>query len=187
MRKPLLLTGRPGCGKTTVVRRVVEHLSEQRIPVQGFYTLEVREGGRRVGFDVITVPEGRVAPLARVQPGAAGPRVGRYRVFVATLEALVLPLLQARDPRVRLLVVDEIGAMELLSSRFREAVARLLAEPPCCLLATIQEKQVRRFLEPMGLLDRVDLWTLRFGEAGEMSRRVLEELAPCWSGHRAAE
>ena len=50
LAKNLLLTGPPGCGKTTVIRRLVERLANRR--VAGFYTHEIRKKGQRVGFEV---------------------------------------------------------------------------------------------------------------------------------------
>lgn len=117
----ILLTGRPGCGKTTAVRRVVEKLGS--IAVAGFYTEEVRRRGRRVGFDVVTV-DGRRGPLARA--GAPGPRVGRYGVDLESFEGLGVAVLEeALGAGVDLLVVDEIGKMELLSDRFASLLERL--------------------------------------------------------------
>ena len=40
MMKNILLTGRPGCGKTTLIKRVVEELA---LPAGGFYTEEIRQ------------------------------------------------------------------------------------------------------------------------------------------------
>jgi len=47
----LLLTGHPGCGKTTVLERALEHLGDLRLA--GFVTLELREHGQRVGFEAV--------------------------------------------------------------------------------------------------------------------------------------
>jgi nucleoside-triphosphatase len=117
----LLLTGRPGCGKTTAIRRAVDRIGPARCA--GFYTEEVREGGTRIGFDVVTL-DGRRGPLARA--GAPGPRVGRYGVDVTAFEALgVDALARGLDRRVSVLVVDEIGKMELLSPRFRDLLDRI--------------------------------------------------------------
>jgi nucleoside-triphosphatase len=118
----ILLTGRPGCGKTTVIRRAVELIGPEHC--SGFYTEEVRERGRRLGFDVVTL-DGRRGPLARA--GAGGPRVSRYGVDLTSFERLGVETLErALAAGARLLVVDEIGKMELLSRRFTALLPGLL-------------------------------------------------------------
>jgi nucleoside-triphosphatase len=118
----ILLTGRPGCGKTTVIQRAVELIGSDRCA--GFYTEEVREKGRRVGFDVVTL-DGRRGPLARA--GARGPKVSRYGVDLASFEELGVEALEsAMVAGARVLVVDEIGKMELFSERFTGLMDRLL-------------------------------------------------------------
>jgi nucleoside-triphosphatase len=117
----ILLTGAPGSGKTTLVRKVVELLPGVR--ASGFYTEEVRGRGGRTGFRVVAL-DGRTGPLATVGAGG-GPRVGRYTVHVREFEAVALPQLEPR-PAIRLLVLDEIGKMECLSPAFVEAVRSAL-------------------------------------------------------------
>ncbi len=117
----VLLTGRPGCGKTTVIRRAVELLGPSGCA--GFYTEELRQRGRRVGFDVVTL-DGERGALARL--GSPGPRVGRYGVDLASFERLgVSALEEGLEDRAPVLVVDEIGKMELFSSRFVEVLGRV--------------------------------------------------------------
>ncbi len=133
-RPRILLTGRPGCGKTTVVRRAVERIGVGRCA--GFYTEEVRERGRRVGFDVVTL-DGRRGPLARV--GVPGPRVGRYGVDLASFERLAVSALEAglQNPAL-LLVIDEIGKMELFSTRFVELLEPVFdPQAPNAVLGTV--------------------------------------------------
>ncbi len=118
----VLLTGAPGVGKTTLVRRVVERLGDAA--AAGFVTEEVRGARGRTGFRVVAL-DGRSGPLASAA-GGAGPRVGRYAVHLDAFEAVALPALALR-PGIDLFVVDEIGKMECLSASFVEAVRRLIA------------------------------------------------------------
>ena len=130
-RKNFLLTGPPGCGKTTLVRRIIDELGD--LPMAGFYTEEIREGGERTGFALVGL-DGRRGVLSLV--GFRGPhRVGRYGVDVAGFESF-LQGIRSGDPDIRLVVIDEIGKMECLSVRFRELVRGCL-ESPVPFLATV--------------------------------------------------
>ncbi|MEE9233941.1 MAG: NTPase [Candidatus Acidoferrales bacterium] len=124
-RLNLLVTGKPGVGKTTLVEQVAERLRGRR-RLAGFTTAEIRDSrGERQGFSIVTVG-GERGELARV--GARSRvRVGRYGVNLEGFERLALPELARRE--VDLIVIDEIGKMECCSGRFRRAVEDALDAP----------------------------------------------------------
>ncbi len=118
----LLLTGRPGVGKTTLIQRVLQQLPGLRLA--GFTTAEMRGAQGRLGFRA-TAFSGPDIILAQVS-SRSRQRVGAYGVERATFEREIVPLLDVRRTDVDLFVVDEIGKMECFSSAFCAAVERLL-------------------------------------------------------------
>ena len=131
--KNLLLTGPPSCGKTTAVLRLVERLAGLR--VAGLYTEELREQGRRVGFEVFGISTGKHARLAHVRSPPRH-RVGRYGIEPLNLAWMVEAELERPAGTVDLFVIDEVGKMELLCPEFVRAVPRLL-DGPAPVLATV--------------------------------------------------
>jgi nucleoside-triphosphatase len=119
--KNILITGLPGVGKTTLVKKLVEEL-KQFYPV-GFYTEEIREQGTRKGFELISL-DGRRGLLSHTDIQSPH-RVGKYKVDVKGFEDFLssLPLL---NPSTRLVVIDEIGKMECFSERFKECLLECL-------------------------------------------------------------
>jgi nucleoside-triphosphatase len=130
--KNLLLTGAPGCGKTTVIQQVAERLGDLRLA--GFLTLELREHGERVGFEAIDL-NGQRAILAHVR-SRSPVRVGRYGVEPDRLIPLVEENLVRPDGSVDVFVIDEIGKMECSCPAFVGAMRRVL-EGPVPVLASI--------------------------------------------------
>ena len=121
MGRAYLLTGRPGVGKTTCLRRTLELLGR---PAGGFFTEEVRRQGTRVGFALVTL-DARRAMLAEAGR-RGGPRVGKYGVDLDALDRVGVPAIREAVRAGRLVVIDEIGKMEMASDAFRAAVEEAL-------------------------------------------------------------
>lgn len=125
-KRILLLTGAPAVGKTTVLLKTVDALKAKGIGVGGMVSREVREGGVRVGFEVIDVATGGCGWLAHVGQ-KAGPKVGKYHVNLADLDGLGAKTIVQAIGSCSVVVIDEIGPMELFSDKFKQAVKDALA------------------------------------------------------------
>ena len=166
----ILLTGPPGCGKTTAIMKVVEQLSADR--AAGFYTQEIREAGERKGFRWRRL-DGAEGVLAHVGIKSRC-KVGRYGVDVAGFDRSVVPVLDVDQSRAELFVIDEIGKMECFSEKFIAAVRRLLASDRS-VLATVAQRGggfIREVKDHPG----VTLITLTSGNREEIVAEVSERL-----------
>lgn len=174
VRHNLLVTGRPGVGKTTLIGRVLERLE---VRAGGFYTREIREDGKRVGFSIVGI-DGGSGVLARVG-FESDYKVGRYGVNREDLERVGVAALESAIDGADLVVMDEIGRMELCSPLFREAVMRAL-DCPRSVLGTIQDRS-NTFLDT--IRTRVDVSVVRVTEenrdklADELTAAVEKTLA----------
>ncbi len=121
----ILITGQPGVGKTTLIRRLMDHARSMGIDVYGFITTEVRESGSRIGFKIIDVNNGRESWLAHVNLFKGGPMVGKYNVNLRAMELVGIPAIKAAN-QGSLLVVDEIGKMELMHGDFLKALEEVV-------------------------------------------------------------
>lgn len=121
MPKHILLTGKPRTGKTTLLKRIIENL---KMPCGGFYTEEIPEDNKRIGFKIKTL-EGKEGILARKGLESKF-RLGKYGINIKDLEGIgVRSILGAlRDKEI--VIIDEIGKMELFSEKFKEAVLNVL-------------------------------------------------------------
>jgi nucleoside-triphosphatase len=121
VKKNLLITGVPGVGKTTGMRRLCEGLKDFH-PV-GFLTTEIREEGMRKGFELISL-EGKRKILSHIGIKSHY-RVGRYKVDVRGFEDFLggIPFF---DPSPHMVMVDEIGKMECLSAQFNRIMKEVL-------------------------------------------------------------
>ncbi|MEV5549630.1 nucleoside-triphosphatase [Streptomyces sp. NPDC052309] len=131
----ILLEGRPGVGKTTAVRRLAALLRTRE--AVGFTTEEIRQAGTRVGFALETLSGRRSVLAHRDFPGPT--RVGRYGVDLSVMERLALPSLRPAAPG-RLVLIDELGRMELACAPFRDAVRALFDSAAGDVVATVQAR-----------------------------------------------
>jgi nucleoside-triphosphatase len=168
MARILLLTGRPGVGKTTLIKAVAQALGEC---ADGFYTEEIRERGKRQGFRLLGL-RGERAILAHVRYQKRGrPRVGRYGVDVDALDRVGVAALERALARADVVIVDEIGKMELFSERFKAAVlAALDGEAP--LIATVMARS-HSWVDALKARPGVTLWEVTVENRDRLPARVL--------------
>ena len=165
----LLITGAPGIGKTTVIRRTADRL--ERGGLRGFYTEEIREKGERRGFRLISFG-GEAKTMADVDFPKSH-RVGKYGVDVKAVDDAAQLL--RTDPNARIFLVDEIGKMECLSERFVAAMRALLSGTTPT-VATVGARG-GDFIAEVKRAPQCELWEVTHGNRDELPARILAWLA----------
>ncbi|XP_055969547.1 cancer-related nucleoside-triphosphatase [Sorex fumeus] len=189
MARHVFLTGPPGVGKTTLIQKAIEVLIACDMPVDGFYTEEVRQGERRIGFDVVTL-SGMRGPLSRVgsepAPGKSECRVGQYVVDLTSFEELALPVLRNASSSSGtghgVCVIDEIGKMELFSQPFIQTVHQILSTPGTVVLGTIPIPKGKPLALVEEIRNRNDVKV--FTVTKENRNRLLQDIVMCVQSSR---
>ena len=124
--------------------KVVDALKERGCSVGGMISREIREGGTRVGFEILNLNSSERGWLAHVNQ-AIGPRVGKYRVNMEDLNNIGAKAIMEAAENCDIIAIDEIGPMELLSERFKDAVRKAL-ESPKLVVAVVHWKAQDRLI-----------------------------------------
>lgn len=130
----LLLTAKPRMGKSIIIKKIINKVGSNNCI--GFYSEEIKEDGERIGFQVISL-SGRREVFAHVD-FISDVRIGRYGIDVKIMEEVLLSELNlaCSNEDDRLIVIDEIGLMQISSLKIREQLLHL-AESNKTIIGTI--------------------------------------------------
>jgi nucleoside-triphosphatase THEP1 len=129
----LVLAGSVHSGKTTFLRELLSNLEALRLPVSGYLSPLVMIEGKTAGYDLFDIKKGQSIPFLRTEGEAGWQKVGPYFFLPSGLEAAAAAILGHRPGEI--LIVDEVGPMELSGRGVWPALAEVLSRPSVnCLL-----------------------------------------------------
>ncbi len=138
--KNIFLTGKPGVGKTTIIKEILDKLERS---AGGIFTPELIEDGNRVGFRLVEVQGSDEGILASVNQ-KKGPQVSKYKVNLDDLDKFSRKIEGAIEGDEEIIVIDEIGKMEMYSNKFKEVLKKAINSDKL-LLATLHRSLVIRY------------------------------------------
>lgn len=144
----IFITGPPRSGKSTLVEEVIDELD---VKAEGLRTPDIRKEGQRRGFKLLDIKSGDEGILSHVDL-EEGPSVSKYRVNIDDLERFTRRSLRNHSDRCDVLIIDEIGTMELFSPTFKETVEEVL-ESEMLVLAVLHRNYVSEYGEEGSVLD----------------------------------
>lgn len=120
----ILITGIPGVGKTTVLKKVKNSLEEYGCHIGGIICPEIKEDGIRVGFSIIDLSNKRGGILSHIK--CTGPKIGKYKVNLKDLNEIGVSAIRNSLKESDYIMIDEIAPMELHSKGFQNVVEEAL-------------------------------------------------------------
>jgi len=174
LSRVLLVTGLPGVGKTTVLQSVTDELSVRGFKVGGMMTREVRREGTRIGFEIEDLGTRRKGWLAHVnQPH--GPQVGKYRVNLRDLEEVGAKAILDAITQADIIIIDEIGPMEMFSASFKDSVAKAINGQKT-VLGTIHYRATGPFITAIKERKDVEIIEVTLRNRNELPEAIGEEV-----------
>jgi nucleoside-triphosphatase len=170
------LTGNPGVGKTTVLTKTVDALKAEGYTVGGMISREVREGGTRVGFEILDLNSGRRGWLAHVNQ-KSGPQVGKYHVNIQDLNGVGAQAILDAVEKCAVIAIDEIGPMELFSEKFKEATRKALESCKLVVAVVHWKAQDNLIIEALKRED-AELTTVTYENREKLHLTIAEKANP---------
>ena len=128
MTEKILITGPPRCGKSTLISKLIEYYNNKKdYTIYGFLTPEIRERGNRIGFNIVDIYSGKISQLARVGDFKTKYKLGKYNVFIQEFDKYIEDYLSLEEKTIDLIVIDEIGKMELFSDKFQNFIKNMFS------------------------------------------------------------
>lgn len=127
MENIVLLSGEPRVGKTTALKKIIQMIGESNCI--GFYTEEIRDEFDRIGFDCVSL-DGRRKRIADVNIHS-DTRMGRYGIDIEVFEDFALQSINNYSSSSKIIIIDEIGPIQLLSIKFKQEINNILTGSNC--------------------------------------------------------
>jgi len=168
--KNIFIRGKPGSGKTTLIIKIIASLKDKS--TGGFYTQEIREGRDRAGFSVKTLNgEDGILSHKRYR---SGPRVGKYRVDINVIDRLIVGSIEEAVRNKDIVVIDEIGKMEMFSKNFKSAVKKAL-DSQKRIVATIPVYS-NTFLDSLKARNDIEIFNLDVDNRDRLVEDILKRI-----------
>jgi len=172
-KRVLVITGSPCVGKTTVLTKTVSLLRGRGFRIGGMLSKEVREGGARVGFEIFDIAGEKRGWLAHVNQ-ETGPSLGKYRVNLRDLEDIGANAIIGATENCEIIVIDEIGPMELFSPKFKNAAKRALQSRKL-VIAVVHSKADDELIKSVKTREDTEIFEVTHENRENLARVITEK------------
>ena len=156
-----ILTGPVHSGKTTFLDKAIHALKKQGVKIDGFLSKAVGRGEETLGYDLYDLKEEKVVRYIRREGEKDWQKIGSFFFIPQGLAEAERIILRGKDNDI--LIIDELGPLELEGKGVWPALKRVIFQPPAHFLFVIRSSILEDFLGMMGKRD-VKLFNIQEGD-----------------------
>ncbi len=150
-RKIFIISGSVGSGKTAKVIKIIEEFKRENISVGGLYCPRILDGDTTIGYDVVDIHLNESTGFLRLSNDIKLSKIGRYSIIPQGLRAGIYALGAHILDKDQLIVIDEVGNLELENHGWASQIDELLKDTTFHLLLTVRDNFTDRIIQKWNL------------------------------------
>ena len=147
IQKTFIITGKIDAGKTTFVKKLIENLKLKNIKIGGIYSQKVIENNERIGYDLFDIQTNKSEIFLRKNINENSEIIGIFSIFPRALEFGIKSLNPENNKDNQLVIIDEIGNLELSGKGWAKSLEELLKSQKNHLLIVVREDLIEKVFE----------------------------------------
>lgn len=150
-QKIFIITGSLEEGKTTYTKKLIDILRKNKIKVGGIIAERVMTGSLTTGYDIVNIETGKKEEFLRQNGEGGAGRIGRFTINANGLAEGKEILRSVIDHHHTLVIIDEIGMLELQNNGWADSINDLLLESSNSILMIVKDIYVGEVIEKWNL------------------------------------
>ena len=147
MQRVFILTGAVGEGKTSQVQKIISKLQDRMINVGGIYSPRIMENEKTIGYDIVNIQTNVRMPFLRILENEDLQRIGKYCIQPDGLEAGLSSIKKSRTDKAEVIIIDEVGRLELRDKGWAPEIEQLLNKPESSILMAVRKDFVEDLIQ----------------------------------------
>jgi nucleoside-triphosphatase THEP1 len=171
-QKIYIITGNIGSGKTSLIQKLIMKFKQHNFTISGIYSTRILENEMTTGYDVVDISTQKTEKFLRMFGNDNQPRIGKFYIYSEGLKMGNAALI---DNPAQLVIIDEIGKLELEGKGWNESLQQLINDSKSYLLLSIREEVVGEIIEKFGITPEI-IFNTSEQNSSDLLLLVLDEM-----------